>query len=72
MRRQPVASSVIDAIGYDPATNVLEIEFSSGDCYRYFAVPASVHAEFLAAGSLGTFFARRIRHTYASERITDR
>jgi hypothetical protein len=71
MRREPVQSSVVSAVGYDPDTNVLEIEFVEGYSYRYFAVPASMHAAFLAAGSLGTFFAQRIRHIYAHERIPD-
>ena len=70
MQRQPVQSSVIDAVGHDPATNVLEIEFGSGETYRYFAVPASVYQEFLHAESLGAFFARRIRHTYAYEKLS--
>ncbi|MEO9238479.1 MAG: KTSC domain-containing protein, partial [Jatrophihabitantaceae bacterium] len=56
-------------VGYDPATNVLELAFIDGHGYRYFAVPASVYAGLLAAGSLGTFFAQRIRHTYAYERL---
>lgn len=58
------------SVGYDRATNVLEIEFVDGDTYQYFAVPASVHAAFLASSSLGTYFARQIRHTYASVKVT--
>lgn len=69
MRREPVTSSAVASVGYDRATNVLEIEFVEGHTYRYFAVPASVHAAFLAAGSLGTFFAQRIRHTYSHEQV---
>jgi hypothetical protein len=69
VQRRPVQSKAILAVGYDPATNVLEIEFVEGHAYRYFAVPASVHVALLAADSIGTFFARRIRHTYACEKL---
>lgn len=70
MQRQPVDSSAVNSVGYDGQTNVLEIEFTDGDTYRYFAVPASVHSAFLAADSLGAFFARRIRHTYTGEKVS--
>lgn len=69
MHRRAVDSRAVTAVGYEPATNVLEIEFTGGDTYRYFAVPASVHAAFMSAESMGTFFARSIRNTYAYERI---
>ena len=48
---------------------VLELEFSSGDLYRYFAVPPSVHRGLLSAESAGRFFAERIRPVYPSERV---
>lgn len=70
MRRQVVHSSAMTSVGYDPATNVLEIEFADGDTYQYFAVPASVHAALLASASLGTYFARQIRHTYAGRKVS--
>ena len=70
MQREPVHSSAVASVGYEPATNVLEIEFVDGDTYQYFAVPASVHAAFLAADSLGAYFARQIRHTYTSTKVS--
>jgi hypothetical protein len=70
VQREPVTSSAIASVGYDRDTNVLELEFVEGYTYRYFAVPASVHAALMESTSLGTFFAHRIRHTYSHEKIS--
>ena len=62
-------SSAIVSVGYQPETAVLEIEFTTGEVYRYFAVPPSVHRELLAADSAGRFFAQRIRHVYPDQHV---
>ena len=64
MRREKLESTVIASAGYDPATAVLELEFTSGDVYRYFAVPPSVHRGLVEADSAGRFFAAHIRDVY--------
>jgi len=69
MKHVPVESSVIAAVGYDPSTAVLEIAFTSGDVYRYYAVPPSVHRGIMSADSAGRYFARHIRPVYPSERV---
>lgn len=68
-RRVAVRSSVIASIGYDPVTRTLEVEFCSGEIYRYSDVPASVHRAFLASPSKGRFFSHSIRERYRAERI---
>ena len=45
VRRLPLDSTAIASAGYDAGTAVLELEFTSGEVYRYFAVPPSVHRE---------------------------
>ena len=69
MRRQPLDSSAIAAAGYDADTAVLELEFSSGEVYRYFAVPPSVHRALRSAESAGRFFRDRIRDVYPSQHV---
>lgn len=69
MKRTSLESSAIASAGYDPATAVLELEFTSGDVYRYFAVPGSVHRGLLDADSAGRYFRDRIRDTYPSEHV---
>ena len=64
MKREPVASSVLRSVGYDASTAELELEFTSGDVYRYYAVPARVHRELLAADSPGAYVNRHIVDHY--------
>ena len=43
MLREPVDSSVIASMGYAADRQILEIEFRTGDVYRYFDVPVEEH-----------------------------
>ena len=54
MQRQPVSSSNIESIGYDPAAQILEVAFLNHTVYQYFNVPQHVYEELMAAGSHGT------------------
>jgi len=56
MKRSPVQSSSLRALGYDAAQQALEVEFSSGALYRYEQVPAEVVRALLEADSLGRHF----------------
>jgi hypothetical protein len=67
VKRVSLESSVIAEVGYDAAVAVLEIVFTTGELYRYFAVPPSVHRGLLAARSAGEFFSSRIRDVYPFE-----
>jgi len=64
VKRDAVSSSVLRSIGYDAGTAELEIEFTSGDVYRYYAVPARVHRELLAAESPGGYFNTHVNDKY--------
>lgn len=68
MRRQAVESSAISSVGYDPRSETLEVEFSSGAVYDYFGVPPGVYRSFLQAPSKGRYVSRRIRDRYPFER----
>ncbi len=72
MERRGVTSSVIRAIGYDSATAELEIEFRSGDVYRYDTVPPSVHRELMSAESPGTYFNRHVSDRYPTRQQYER
>lgn len=63
--------SQIRSVGYDKEKQVLQIEFSSGGVYDYFAVPESVYEDFIRAESLGGFVATRIRGMYEYKRLHD-
>ncbi len=56
-----VESTTLATVGYDNAQSVLQLEFRSGGVYRYFDVPAAVHAALLQAPSKGKYFRQSIR-----------
>ena len=37
--RKFVSSSAVRSVGYDDALHILEVEYISGDVYRYYGVP---------------------------------
>jgi KTSC domain len=69
MRRDPVSSSSVASVGFDPETNELEIEFRGGDVYRYL-VPRRVHRELMAADSVGRHFGASIRPRYRGWKVS--
>lgn len=70
MQRQTVESSVIRSVGYDPATETLEIEFHHGGIYVYANVPPSVFEALLAAPSKGSFFHDNIKDRFVFTRAS--
>lgn len=70
MIRQPVSSSDLHSVGYDPITMVLEIEFNSGGVYAYSGVPAAIHSSLMAAGSHGQYFHAFIKDRYPTKRLS--
>ena len=68
-KKQPVESSNIASIGYDPSTGILEIEFVSGATYAYYDVPPQVHRSLMKATSPGTYFHKYVKGFYQCERI---
>jgi len=66
-----VESSNLKAIGYDQATQTLQVDFKSGKRYQYQSVPPDVFAEFQAAESVGKFFAARIKGEFFDVPLTE-
>jgi hypothetical protein len=64
MKMQPVNSSTIAEIGYDPATCSLDVTFKSGGTWRYFAVTPEDYEQLMLSDSKGSFFARSIKKVY--------
>ncbi len=61
MHRTKVTSKALRSVGYDPDARTLEIEFDSGNIYRYFDVPEPFHIGLMTAASHGEFFSAYIR-----------
>jgi len=62
MKRTPVESSNLVSVGYDPAAQILEVEFKSKKIYRYHKVPQQIFDGLMAADSKGAYFAAHIRN----------
>ena len=64
IRRVPVESRALAAVGYSKKLRALEIEFRNGAIYRYLDVPRSVHDSLLNAPSKARFYHENIRGKY--------
>lgn len=53
MQRTPVSSSNVVSVGYDPASECLEVEFKGGVVYHYTNLPAEKALEVMNATSVG-------------------
>lgn len=69
MIRQPVRSSNVRSVGYDPTTRTLEIEFNTWAIQRYDGVSVDVHAGLMSASSHGSYFYQNIMGRYPYRRI---
>lgn len=67
--RVAVKSSSVTSVGFDASLSAMEIEFAGGAVYRYFAVPAAVHAALMDASSKGVFFNQHVRAKYPFARV---
>jgi hypothetical protein len=56
-------------VGYDPQSRLLEVEFNTGDKYRYKEVPVSEYEGLMSAESIGQYMHRHIIDHYEYERI---
>lgn len=69
MERIQVQSSNIAAIGYDSATETLEVEFIHSGIYEYRNVPDMIYDELMNASSHGSYLNREIKNIYPYEKI---
>ena len=69
IKRQPVESTALAAIGYSKRLRALEIEFVNGAIYRYLHVPPSLYQDFLFAYSKAGFYHKNVRGRFLSLRV---
>ena len=72
IRRDPVESRGLAAVGYSKRLRALEIEFRRGGTYRYLEVPPVVYRNLLAAESKAGFYNRNVRGKYKSVYVRPR
>jgi hypothetical protein len=60
VQREPLQSSSLRSVGYDPDTQTLEVEFQQGEIYQYMGVPEFLYRGLVLASSKGKFFNRNV------------
>jgi hypothetical protein len=63
-----VQSSQVAGVGYNPATQDLAIEYTSGGVYTYHGVAAEVHTDMMESESIGRFVNQAVKPVYVSTR----
>ena len=69
MNRDPVASTNILSMGYDEASETLEVEFVNGTIYQYYNIGSALFDQLRAASSKGQFLNVYIRNAYPYSRV---
>jgi hypothetical protein len=69
MKRDPVTSTNIVEIGYDPPSLTLEVMFRNGGVYQYFDIPKQEYESLLGAASIGEYLNRNIKGRYRYARV---
>lgn len=57
MLRQFLSSDLLQAVGYDPETEILELEFIDGYVRRYACVPPVIYLGLMISGSVRMYLA---------------
>lgn len=69
MEMIPVKSSLIVAVGHDPASSKLRVKFNSGGLYEYHNVPAATHERLIKSASIGKAFGEFIKGAHAFSKV---
>ena len=72
IKRLPVESTALAAVGYSKRVRALEIEFRNGAIYRYLDVGPDVYDALLRARSKARFYDENIRHKFRSLHVRPR
>ncbi len=64
-----VSSTMLYAVGYDAATQTLDVIFNTGGIYRYLHVPPNIYRDLLASESVGQYMWRNVLRLYPFVRL---
>jgi len=67
----PCNSKMLQAFGYDTATQTLAVRFGPGKVYHYKDVPQDIADKMRDAESVGTCFAANVRNAFQFEVVVD-
>lgn len=69
MELKPIRSSNLEAIGHDPDSQELQVQFKGGGVYAYDGVPKELFEELLNAKSVGSLFHAKIKDKFKFRRL---
>ena len=70
-KRIAVESNYLRSVGYDSASQVLEVEMRrGGEVYQYLDVPPEIHTDLMNAPSHGRYFNTNIKDVYAYRKLS--
>lgn len=69
IKRQPVESSAIRSIGYDEASQTLEVEFHNFLVYQYKEVSLEHWLNMMEDESIGKYFNQVIKYSHQSVQV---
>ena len=64
-----IQSKLIGSVGYDKASQVLQLQYNSGATYRYKNVPQITYDEMMSASSVGAYVMKNIAHKFDFDKI---
>jgi hypothetical protein len=67
---EPVESSNLSAIGYDPERSILAVAFKSGAIFHYATIDQALFFEFYNSLSKGSFYADNIKGKMPGQKMT--
>lgn len=70
MHAVPLESTLLASASYDGRRRLLNVEFQSGERYRYFQVPSACYEGLLQANSKGSYFNRNIRNCFPYQHLS--
>ncbi len=56
-----MSSSNLASVGYDPGSQILEVEFLNGSVYQYLGVPSYIYDGLMSAGSHGSYLDANVK-----------
>ena len=65
----PVKSPNVAAIGYDPESKTLRVQFNAGSLYEAEGVPQDVYDALASTNSKGSYYAKFIRGQYPIKKV---
>ena len=71
MHRDPVSSSNLLSVGYDPRRKLLQIEFQNGNVYEFNGIEEDVWKGMRDSESKGQFFQRNIRPVFTGRLVVE-